>query len=148
MCPACPVAHLHLLQPSDGRRSADGQEEEGARARLWCGLCPFLKAALAQPSSTDDAVCSLPPASHITFELYERTSSEEGGKKGFSLSIAISEGAHSPAILDSSVDARHSLNVQARKKFLSCVARRAVLSVSNVCPDPSSFLAWPQSHAL
>jgi hypothetical protein len=64
------------------------------------------------------------------------------------LSIAISEGAHSPAILDSSVDARHSLNVQARKKFLSCVARRAVLSVSNVCPDPSSFLAWPQSHAL
>lgn len=62
-------------------------------------------------------------ASHITFELYERTSSEEGGKKGFSLSIAISEGAHSPAILDSSVDARHSLNVQARKKFLSCVFR-------------------------
>lgn len=60
-------------------------------------------------------------AAHITFELYERTTGAGGEeeKKEYSIGISISEGAHSPAVLDSSVDARHSLNVQARRKLTS-----------------------------
>jgi inositol hexakisphosphate/diphosphoinositol-pentakisphosphate kinase len=69
-------------------------------------------------------------AAHITFELYERTTGAVDAKKEFSIGISISEGAHSPAVLDSSVDARHSLNVQARRKLTSYV--------------PSSIRAFPE----
>lgn len=69
--------------------------------------------------------------SHCTIELWEKTSTK--GAKDFSLRLSISEGAHSPAVLDSSVDAvsfvpvcgfeadvqRHSLTVQPRKKLSS-----------------------------
>jgi len=41
--------------------------------------------------------------SHCTIELWEKTSTK--GTKDFSLRLSISEGAHSPAVLDSSVDA-------------------------------------------
>jgi hypothetical protein len=68
--------------------------------------------------------------SHCTIELWEKSS---GAKKDFSLRLSVSEGAHSPAVLDSNVDAvsidvgadavgganeqRHSLTVQPRKKL-------------------------------
>ncbi|ORX38575.1 actin cytoskeleton organization and biogenesis-related protein [Kockovaella imperatae] len=57
--------------------------------------------------------------SHCTIELWEK--SAMGGHKDFSVRLSISEGAHSPAVLDSSVDARHSLTVQPRKKLSSHV---------------------------
>lgn len=41
--------------------------------------------------------------SHCTIELWEKSTG--GGKKDFSLRLSVSEGAHSPAVLDSNVDA-------------------------------------------
>lgn len=43
--------------------------------------------------------------SHCTIELWEKSSGGQDGKKDFSIRLSISEGAHSPAVLDSSVDA-------------------------------------------
>ncbi|KAG5646576.1 hypothetical protein DXG03_002879 [Asterophora parasitica] len=55
--------------------------------------------------------------SHITFELYERNHGRGKSDKEYSIRLSLSEGAHSSNVLDSTVDARHSLNVQARKKL-------------------------------
>ncbi|KAG8733920.1 hypothetical protein FRC11_000144 [Ceratobasidium sp. 423] len=57
-------------------------------------------------------------ASHITFELYERVGGR-GGRldKEYSIRLALSEGAHSSNVLDSALDARHSLNVKQKKKL-------------------------------
>ncbi len=44
--------------------------------------------------------------SNISFELYERHSGGTGtGQKDYSIRLSVSEGAHSPAVLDSAVDA-------------------------------------------
>jgi hypothetical protein len=53
--------------------------------------------------------------SHITFELYERNYGRGKSDKEYSIRLSISEGAHSSNVLDSTVDARHSLNVQPRR---------------------------------
>ncbi|KAJ7667983.1 histidine phosphatase superfamily-domain-containing protein [Mycena polygramma] len=55
--------------------------------------------------------------SHITFELYERNHGRGKSDKEYSIRLSVSEGAHSSNVLDSTLDARHSLNVQARKKL-------------------------------
>jgi len=55
--------------------------------------------------------------SHITFELYERNHGRGKSDKEYSIRLSLSEGAHSSNVLDSTLDARHSLNVQARKKL-------------------------------
>ncbi|KAJ7744454.1 histidine phosphatase superfamily-domain-containing protein [Mycena maculata] len=55
--------------------------------------------------------------SHITFELYERNHGRGKSDKEYSIKLSVSEGAHSSNVLDSTLDARHSLNVQARKKL-------------------------------
>ncbi|RXW25185.1 hypothetical protein EST38_g701 [Candolleomyces aberdarensis] len=54
-------------------------------------------------------------ASHITFELYERNHGRGKSDKEYSIKISLSEGAHSSNVLDSTLDARHSLNVQPRR---------------------------------
>ncbi|KAF5331632.1 hypothetical protein D9611_007691 [Ephemerocybe angulata] len=56
-------------------------------------------------------------ASHITFELYERNHGRGKSDKEYSIKISLSEGAHSSNVLDSTLDARHSLNVQPRRKL-------------------------------
>jgi len=56
-------------------------------------------------------------ASHITFELYERNYGRGKTDKEYSIKISLSEGAHSSNVLDSALDARHSLNVQQRRKL-------------------------------
>ncbi|KIL70080.1 hypothetical protein M378DRAFT_156134 [Amanita muscaria Koide BX008] len=56
-------------------------------------------------------------ASHITFELYERNHGRGKSDKEYSIRLSISEGAHSSNVLDSTLDARHSLNVQPRRKL-------------------------------
>ncbi|KAF9058218.1 histidine phosphatase superfamily-domain-containing protein [Panaeolus papilionaceus] len=56
-------------------------------------------------------------ASHITFELYERNHGRVKSDKEYSIKLSISEGAHSSNVLDSTLDARHSLNVQPRRKL-------------------------------
>jgi hypothetical protein len=49
--------------------------------------------------------------SAISFELYERHSGSAGtGQKDYSIRVSVSEGAHSPAVLDSAVDAVCSLS--------------------------------------
>ena len=53
--------------------------------------------------------------SHITFELYERNHGRGKSDKEYSIRLSLSEGAHSSNVLDSALDARHSLNVQARR---------------------------------
>ena len=68
---------------------------------------------------TNIRIPELDYCSHCTIELWEKTTSK--GAKDFSIRLSISEGAHSPAVLDSSVDARHSLTVQPRKKLTSHV---------------------------
>ncbi|KAI0036789.1 histidine phosphatase superfamily-domain-containing protein [Vararia minispora EC-137] len=55
--------------------------------------------------------------SHITFELYERNYGRGNSDKEYSIKLSLSEGAHSSNVLDSALDARHSLNVQPRKKL-------------------------------
>ncbi|KIP08313.1 hypothetical protein PHLGIDRAFT_382020 [Phlebiopsis gigantea 11061_1 CR5-6] len=55
--------------------------------------------------------------SHITFELYERNHGRGKSDKEYSIRLSLSEGAHSSNVLDSALDARHSLNVQARRKL-------------------------------
>ena len=57
------------------------------------------------------------PQSHITFELYERNHGRGKSDKEYSIKLSLSEGAHSSNVLDSALDARHSLNVQPRKKL-------------------------------
>jgi len=56
-------------------------------------------------------------ASHITFELYERNGGRTNSDKEYSIKLSLSEGAHSSNVLDSALDARHSLNVQPRRKL-------------------------------
>ncbi|TFK28759.1 cortical actin cytoskeleton protein asp1 [Coprinopsis marcescibilis] len=56
-------------------------------------------------------------ASHITFELYERNHGRGKSDKEYSIKISLSEGAHSSNVLDSTLDSRHSLNVQPRRKL-------------------------------
>ncbi|KAE9410495.1 cortical actin cytoskeleton protein asp1 [Gymnopus androsaceus JB14] len=55
--------------------------------------------------------------SHITFELYERNHGRGKSDKEYSIKLSLSEGAHSSNVLDSTLDARHSLNVQQRRKL-------------------------------
>ncbi|KDQ64480.1 hypothetical protein JAAARDRAFT_28111 [Jaapia argillacea MUCL 33604] len=55
--------------------------------------------------------------SHITFELYERNHGRAKTDKEYSIKLSLSEGAHSSNVLDSALDARHSLNVQPRRKL-------------------------------
>ncbi|KAG7096971.1 hypothetical protein E1B28_004368 [Marasmius oreades] len=55
--------------------------------------------------------------SHITFELYERNHGRGNTDKEYSIKLSLSEGAHSDNVLDSTLDARHSLNVQQRRKL-------------------------------
>ncbi|KAI0080883.1 hypothetical protein K474DRAFT_1657395 [Panus rudis PR-1116 ss-1] len=55
--------------------------------------------------------------SHIVFELYERNHGRGKSDKEYSIRLSLSEGAHSSNVLDSALDARHSLNVQPRRKL-------------------------------
>ena len=49
------------------------------------------------------------------FELYERNYGRSKSDKEYSIKLSLSEGAHSSNVLDSALDARHSLNVQQRR---------------------------------
>lgn len=74
------------------------------------------------PFATNVRIPELDYCSHITIELWEKSSQRDGKThKDFSIRLSISEGAHSPAVLDSNVDARHSLTVQPRRKLTSHV---------------------------
>ncbi|KAF8320674.1 cortical actin cytoskeleton protein asp1 [Clavulina sp. PMI_390] len=53
--------------------------------------------------------------SHIVFELYERNGGRGQSDKEYSIKLSLSEGAHSSNVLDSALDARHSLNVKTRR---------------------------------
>ncbi|KAH7914237.1 histidine phosphatase superfamily-domain-containing protein [Hygrophoropsis aurantiaca] len=55
--------------------------------------------------------------SQLTFELYERNFGRGNSDKEYSIKLSVSEGAHSSNVLDSTLDARHSLNVQPRRKL-------------------------------
>jgi hypothetical protein len=50
-----------------------------------------------------------------SFELYERNHGRGKSDKEYSIKLSLSEGAHSSNVLDSTLDARHSLNVQPRR---------------------------------
>jgi hypothetical protein len=56
------------------------------------------------PFNKDVRIPELDYCSHCTIELWEKSSGAKG-QKGFSIRLSISEGAHSPAVLDSNVDA-------------------------------------------
>ncbi|KAG9014960.1 hypothetical protein FRB94_007032 [Tulasnella sp. JGI-2019a] len=56
-------------------------------------------------------------ASHITFELYERSGQHSKTDKEYSIRLSISEGAHSSNVLDSALDARHALSVKPRRRL-------------------------------
>jgi hypothetical protein len=58
----------------------------------------------------------------LRFELYERNGGREKSDKEYSIKLSLSEGAHSSNVLDSAVDARHSLNVQPRR-YEACLLR-------------------------
>ena len=56
---------------------------------------------------TNVRIPELDYCSHCTIELWEKSSGNASarGQKEFSIRLSISEGAHSPAVLDSNVDA-------------------------------------------
>lgn len=80
------------------------REPSHTRARLLCMLSE------ATYQSTHNIL-----QSHITFELYERNKGRGKSDKEYSIKLSLSEGAHSSNVLDSTLDTRHSLNVQSRK---------------------------------
>ncbi|KAI6035359.1 histidine phosphatase superfamily-domain-containing protein [Pisolithus orientalis] len=51
------------------------------------------------------------------FELYERNFGRSNSDKEYSIKLSLSEGAHSSNVLDSTLDGRHSLHVQPRRKL-------------------------------
>ncbi|KAH8105027.1 histidine phosphatase superfamily-domain-containing protein [Phellopilus nigrolimitatus] len=53
----------------------------------------------------------------LDYCLYERNGGREKSDKEYSIKLSLSEGAHSSNVLDSALDARHSLNVQPRRKL-------------------------------
>lgn len=59
--------------------------------------------------------CSLPYLISSRFELYERNHGRGKSDKEYSIRLSLSEGAHSSNVLDSALDARHSLNVQPKR---------------------------------
>ena len=83
---------------------------------------PELDYAVRIPPPTDPPrgthpTISSPSQSHITFELYERNYGRGKTDKEYSIKLSLSEGAHSSNVLDSTLDSRHSLNVQPRRKL-------------------------------
>lgn len=66
--------------------------------------------------SNDDDIMRLADHSR-RFELYERNHGRGKSDKEYSIKLSLSEGAHSSNVLDSALDARHSLNVQPRRKL-------------------------------
>ncbi|KZT38319.1 hypothetical protein SISSUDRAFT_1062049 [Sistotremastrum suecicum HHB10207 ss-3] len=66
-------------------------------------------------------------ASHITFELYERNGGRGNTDKEYSIKLSLSEGAHSSNVLDSALDARHSLNVQQRRNLTQHLPYKTVV---------------------
>ena len=58
------------------------------------------------PFNTNVRIPELDYCSHCTIELWENSSGNAAvrGQKDYSIRLSISEGAHSPALLDSSVD--------------------------------------------
>ena len=66
------------------------------------------------------------------FELYERNYGRSKSDKEYSIRLALSEGAHSSNVLDSALDARHSLNVQPRRLAHLCTPKRWI--DSDRCP--------------
>ncbi|KAH8999059.1 cortical actin cytoskeleton protein asp1 [Lactarius akahatsu] len=53
----------------------------------------------------------------LDYALYERNYGRSRSDKEYSIKLSLSEGAHSSNVLDSALDARHSLNVQQRRKL-------------------------------
>ncbi|TIB75696.1 hypothetical protein E3Q23_02239 [Wallemia mellicola] len=54
---------------------------------------------------------------HLTLELYERSIGGAHREKEYSIRLALSGGAHTSNVLDSQLDAKHSLNVQPRRQL-------------------------------
>ncbi|KZW03828.1 hypothetical protein EXIGLDRAFT_827781 [Exidia glandulosa HHB12029] len=83
--------------------------------------------------------------SHITFELYERNGGRDRSDKEYSIKLSLSEGAHSSNVLDSALDARHSLNVQPKRNLTQHLSYSLVIEklskhfhrVSNIDDDES-----------
>ncbi|THH02770.1 hypothetical protein EW026_g168 [Hermanssonia centrifuga] len=80
--------------------------------------------------------------SHITFELYERNHGRGKSDKEYSIRLSLSEGAHSSNVLDSALDARHSLNVQPR----SLVIEKLTKHFNRVMTDDETDLETPMSY--
>ncbi|KAB5592378.1 Cortical actin cytoskeleton protein [Ceratobasidium theobromae] len=92
-------------------------------------------------------------ASHITFELYERVGGR-GGKldKEYSIRLSLSEGAHSSNVLDSALDARHSLNVKQKKKLTQHIPYNIVIEKLSKhfhrVPNDEDVLSDPNPEAI
>ncbi|CAE7196647.1 unnamed protein product [Rhizoctonia solani] len=92
-------------------------------------------------------------ASHITFELYERVGGR-GGRldKEYSIRLALSEGAHSSNVLDSALDARHSLNVKQKKKLTQHLSYNMVIEKLSKhfhrVPNDEDVLSDPNPEAI
>ncbi|CAE6447847.1 unnamed protein product [Rhizoctonia solani] len=92
-------------------------------------------------------------ASHITFELYERVGGR-GGRldKEYSIRLALSEGAHSSNVLDSALDARHSLNVKQKKKLTQHLPYNMVIEKLSKhfhrVPNDEDILLDPNPEAI
>ncbi|GJJ07543.1 hypothetical protein Clacol_001745 [Clathrus columnatus] len=105
------VGDLETARNNDGSSlTAYFTKESHIHTLVNLVLCSGLP--IAQPR-----IPELDYASHITFELYERNGGRGKSDKEYSIRLSISEGAHSSNVLDSALDARHSLNVQPRRKL-------------------------------
>lgn len=76
---------------------------------------PELDYAVSHIHPPNDRFAQCVVQSCITFELYERNNGRGKSDKEYSIKLSMSEGAHSSNVLDSALDARHSLTVQAKR---------------------------------
>ncbi|KAF8609621.1 cortical actin cytoskeleton protein asp1 [Ceratobasidium sp. AG-I] len=69
-----------------------------------------------------------PRIPELDYALYERIGGRGGrSDKEYSIRLALSEGAHSSNVLDSALDARHSLNVKQKRKLTQHIPYNLVI---------------------
>lgn len=83
--------------------------------QLQCGYT--IKLTIPSNTIYRPHVPELDYVAHLTLELYERSIGSAHREKEYSIRLALSGGAHTSNVLDSQLDAKHSLNVQPRRQL-------------------------------
>ena len=122
--------HASMEDDSPGRASFFFTKE--SHIQTLVNLILFSEIAIVMPR-----IPELDYMAYMTFEVYER---EKGDVREFSVRIALSEGAHAMP-LDTSLDAKHALQVQPRRVLTNHVPLDDVLNAIARYTTESQILA-------